>query len=114
MTINISKYLINNNFKRMYNKLWEEENFNLIKTFNFVIASSGCPEIIYKKIINSKNIKNIGYMIINHHGNYNQIFSHDIMSDDEFEFYYSFIHELDGTLLVDTINKLCEYYCEFI
>jgi len=114
MTINISKYLINNNFRRMYDQLWKEENFDLINSFNFIIASSGCPEIIFKKVINSKHIKNVGYLIINHHGNHDQIFMNDIMSNDDYDYYYDFIHELDGTMLNDTINKLCKNYCEFI
>ena len=35
------------------------------------------------------------------------------MSNSEYDYYLSFIKELNGTLLVDFVNKLFKNYCGF-
>jgi len=54
-----------------------------------------------------------GSLFLNHQRNIGQIFRNDIMSNSEYDYYLSFIKELNGTLLVDFVNKLFKNYCGF-
>jgi len=99
----------------MYIQFWNENNMFIIKNFNFIIASSGCPQFIFEEIINNNgDIKENESIKYNHIGNAGEIMGLLEMNDDKYNYYIKFIKELDGTLLCDVINKICVNYCKFI